>query len=183
MDGGIRRVADAFQIGYQCRHRGPNRPAASTALGSEARWHSAVRAPVARHAVLRDDGRPGRDFHLSQHLRRTIEQFQLPAAVGTTIQCVRNRLVDGLGRIRPQMLFVTRLPAPLTLLSSLCRGWRLHEIAGGRLGGVRGVLFRFRQFRLQGGDPLLERAVALATAASIIASTCFRVKTTLAMPP
>ena len=74
--------------------------------------------------MLRDNGRRGRDFHLLQHLRWKIEQFQLPAAVGTTIQRVRKRLVDRLGReLRPQMLFVARLSRAVASARPRAEAW------------------------------------------------------------
>jgi len=80
------------------------------------------------------------------------------------------------------MLLLAGLRALLAILAVLSRRLgRFDQIAGGRLGRVRRVLFRLRQFRSNAPIRSSSGAVALATAASIIASTSLRVKT-LAMP-
>jgi hypothetical protein len=84
---------------------------------------------------------------------------KLAAAIGTTLKSVGNHLVDGLGRkVGSQVLLMAGLPAPLAILAVLSRRLgRFNQITGRRLGRVRGVLFRLRQFRLQRGDPLQQR--------------------------
>ena len=88
---------------------------------------------------------------------------KLAAAIGTTIERVGNHLVDGLGRkVGSQVLLMAGLPAPLAILAVLSRRLgRFDQIAGGRLGRVRGVLFRLRQFRLQRGNPFQQRCGGL----------------------
>ena len=76
---------------------------------------------------------------------------QLAAAIGTTIERVGNHLVDGFGRkVGPQVLLMAGLPAPLAILAVLSRRLgRFDQIAGGRLGGGRGVFLQAGNFRPQ----------------------------------
>ena len=81
--------------------RGPNRPAFSHRFRQRGAMElAAVRAPVGQPLVLRDDGRRGRDFHLLQHVGRTLERPKRAAAIGAAIERVGDHVVDGLGRKR-----------------------------------------------------------------------------------
>lgn len=95
------------------------------------------------------------DFDLLQDVRRSLGKSKRTAAVGTTIQRVRLEMVDGLWwKQRPQMLIMSRLATSFPFLSALTRQLqRLDHIAGGRLGGSRGVIARRSQLMFQLDDP------------------------------
>jgi hypothetical protein len=135
--------------------------------------------------MLGDNRGNGGDFHLLQNVRRTRKRAQSAAAIGTTIERVGNHLVDGMGRkVGSQVLLMARLPAPLAFQTVFPR-----KGLSGLTRSLEGGLEEFEEFFLAFASSASNAAirsssgaVALITAASIIASTSSRVKT-LAMPP
>ena len=131
------------------------------------------------------DGGRDDNFHLLQHRGRMLEGPQFAAAIGTAVERVRNHLIKGFGRkVGPQMLLMAGLHAP---------HWRRWPSFRGGFGGLtrslEGGLEEFKEFFFAFASSASNAAirshsgaVAFATAASIIASTSLRVKTS-AMPP
>ncbi len=121
-------------------------------------------APVGEALMLGHANRHRVDFHLLEHFGFAVGKNDNVPTIGAIVQRVGLEMVDRLGRKqRSGVLFMAGLPAAFALLAVLGgRFGRRDDVAGRRLGRVRGVLLGRGKLLLELVDLVSQRLVFIA---------------------